>query len=258
MGTYTTEGIVLRTRPVGEADNIITLFTVSEGKIGVSARGARRGRSRLLAATQPFTHTRSMLWRGRGLDSLSQAEIIQSFRSLREDLPRLAHASYAVELLEALVPERDPNPELFGLLLATLTYLSQADGDVKTLAKATNVFELRLLSILGYEPQLERCVVCGCEAGVSLRFSYALSGVVCPLCFERDLSAEPINRGTVAIMRQLLILPWERLSILQPGVHVDELQRVMRNLVDLRVESRLKSLEFLRLVQGGEAGSGGT
>ncbi|MGE5508122.1 MAG: DNA repair protein RecO [Chitinophagales bacterium] len=249
MALYTTDAIVLRARPLGEADVLLTLLTQEEGKVSVVARGARRGRSRLLSATQPFTESRVMVWRGRGLDNLSQSEPLNAFRGLQQDLGRLAGASYAAELLDHFVGEREPNPDLYALFHEVLTYLSRAEGPA-ALVKGVNVFELRLMRILGYEPEVGRCAACGAELGAQVRFSLGLGGALCPLCFVRDPAARPVSPGALAVLRRLSETPWERLHVIDLGTQRREVVRLLRGFIDFRREGPLKAREFFDLVCG--------
>ena len=118
---YRAEGIVLRRIAVGEADRIVTLFTREHGKIQVIAKGSRRLLSRFAGATEPFVHLRTLLAVGQNLDVLTQAEVQNAFPRLRDDLARLGYAAYFVELVDASVAERQPQPEIWDLLLAALT-----------------------------------------------------------------------------------------------------------------------------------------
>jgi DNA repair protein RecO (recombination protein O) len=247
MALYAVEALVLRTRPLGEADVVVTLLTWGEGKVEAVARGARRGRSRLLAATQPFTESRLMLWRGRTLDSVSQAEVIQSFRGLQQDLTRLACAAYTAELVDHFLGEREPNPALYTLWREMLTYLNQTEG-LNPLLKGVHVFELRLMRILGYAPELTRCAACGGEMGATSRFSLGLGGVLCSQCFSRDPSAAPVAGGTLATLRRLGETPWERLRVVDCGPWAGEVRSLLWTFIAFRREGTLKTRKFLDLV----------
>lgn len=247
MAQYSTEGIVLRTRPLGEADVLATILTRTEGKVELVARGARRGRSRLLAATQPFTESRLLVWRGRSLDSLSQAEVIQSFRGLQQDLARLACATYCSELLTHFLAEREPNPAAYGLWQEALSYLNGVDGRTRLL-KGVHVFELSLMRMLGYEPEVSRCAACGGELGATVRFSLGLGGALCPLCFVRDPDAGPVTPGALALLARLVATPWGRLHVLELGPLAREVRRIIWAFIDYRREEASKTREFLELV----------
>lgn len=257
MTQYATEAIVLRTRPVGEADVFATLLTRTEGKVEVVARGARRGRSRLLAATQPFTESKVLVWRGRTADSLSQAEVLRSFRGLQQDLDRLACATYTAELLDHFLAEREPNPQLYALWRAGLEYLCGAQGRA-ALLKGVHVFELRLMRILGYEPEVSRCSACGGDLGTASRFSLGLGGALCPQCFSRDPDARPVSAGTLALLERLADTPWDRLHVVEWGSRASELRSLLWAFIDFRREGALKAREFLELVCAEPEGGGGT
>ncbi len=247
MALYSTEAIVLRTRPLGEADVVATLLTREEGKVEAVARGARRGRSRLLAATQPFTESRLMIWRGRSMDSLSQAEVLRSFRGLQQDLTRLACATYTAELVDHFLGEREPNPALYALWREALAYLNRTEGRTPLL-KGVHVFELRLMRILGYEPEIARCVACGGELGAASRFSPGLGGALCPQCLFRDPGAVPVSAGTLALLAHLEETPWERLRMVEFGPWASELRSLLWAFIAFRGEGTLKTREFLDLV----------
>src|SRR5579862_3611183 len=99
MPTYTADSLVLHRLNLGENDRILTLYTREHGKLSAVAKGARRATSRLVGATELFTQARVLLATGRSLDILTQCEIRASFPALRNDLERLARATYLCELL---------------------------------------------------------------------------------------------------------------------------------------------------------------
>ena len=156
----TTRGLVLREAKYKESDKILTILTAEEGKITAKARGVARTRSKLSAATQLYGYSEFTLFGNRGMWTVNEAESIEAFRPLREDIKRLALAGYICELLEAVSDEDCPEPEMLQLGLNSLYALANklATRDV---VKA--VFELRLMCIAGYRPELEACAACGRE-----------------------------------------------------------------------------------------------
>src|SRR5215472_14024187 len=89
--TYRTEAIVLRRKDIGEADRILTLFTPQLGKVRAVAKGIRKPRSRKAGHLELFTCTRLLLAVGRDLDIITQAEGLEPYRPLRDDLLRGAY-----------------------------------------------------------------------------------------------------------------------------------------------------------------------
>ncbi|MCL6580917.1 MAG: DNA repair protein RecO [Firmicutes bacterium] len=161
MSGYKAEGIVLRARDFGEADRVVTILDRDQGKLEAVAKGARRAQSRLRGPCQPFTRGSFLLWHGRTLDGISQAETLEPFTALREDLVRLAAASYMAELTDDLVRERDPAPEIHDLLLESFRWLEAGPATPAEVSLILRAFELRLLTFGGFAPVLEACAVCG-------------------------------------------------------------------------------------------------
>ena len=154
------EGIVLRETETKEADKILTVLTRAEGKLSVIARGARRKNSRIAAASQLLVYSEMTLFQRGNWDILDEASTIELFPGVRQDLELLALGSYFAEMTEALTEEDVPAPETLPLLLNALFALGTLK---KPPLQVKSAFELRLLSLSGYEPMLEGCAVCGEE-----------------------------------------------------------------------------------------------
>ena len=242
--TWKTEGIVLRVRNLGEADRIVTLYTKERGKLNVVARGARRIRNRLLSPTQVFTHGRYLIFPGKGLHNLSQADIINSGQNLRDDLEKFAYASYITELLDSSTAEEDPSLEVFALLAGTLSL-----GEKGRLQLAARAFEIRLMRALGYEPELYSCLNCRESLQGNVFFTEE-GGVLCHRCKGEVPDAMSLTNGTWELMKKLLEWEFSKLTVLPPAANnEEELRRVMRKYLDYRLEYPLKSLDFLETLQ---------
>jgi len=246
LALYNVEGIVIRVRNFQEADKIVVLLTREEGKVEAVARGARRPRNRLAAATQLFSQVRAQLFTGRNLDTLSQVEIVESFRQLREDLVRMAYATYACELMDALLPERQRQKAAYLLLLTSLHLFNAPELPPEPLLRA---YELKLLSMLGFRPSLTACVGCGTEAvqqNGSVRFSPVLGGVLCPACSAEGEGAIRLSLGALESMKRLLDGDIRRAHVVRLGGEVGgEIDRALTAYILARTERPLKSKEFL-------------
>lgn len=211
MALYKTEAIVLKAEDFGEAHRLVTLLTPGRGLVRALAKGARRPTSRLAGVLMPFTHARLLLWQGRSLDGVSQAEVQQGFRPLREDLRRMAGAIYVCELAGELVPEMEESREVFRLLLAGLGLLAAgARCDV-----VLRYCELHFLWLAGFGPRFDRCAACDAPLLVELPtesqcyFSPAAGGCLCPACLGRAGDAGAggglwLGGGAVGAARGLL------------------------------------------------------
>ncbi len=245
--TYRTRAIVLKRRDQGEADRVLTVFTPSMGKRTLMARGVRKPASRKAGHLEPFTHVSLLLARGRAWDIITQAEMVTSFQGLREDLDRTAHAYYVVELVDAFTQEEDSHPQLFDLLLHSLAYLETTPHCPLT----ARWFELRLLRLTGYQPQLFHCVECGDEIQpVTNYFSLEKGGVLCPKHGEGMRGAEPIAMDTLKVLRYLQSQPYAVISPLSlSSTRLRQVERVLAEHIRYVLERKLKSPKFIRMLQ---------
>lgn len=156
----TTNALVLREVRYKEADRILTLLTSTEGKISVKARGALRKGSRMAAATQQLTYSELTLFGNRGKWTVNEAVIKEPFTGLRGDMENFALGCYFAQCLESLSVEEQPDPALLQLGLNSLYALSNNMYSPEHIKAA---FELRLMCIAGYEPELKNCPVCAEE-----------------------------------------------------------------------------------------------
>ncbi len=195
---YQVEGLVIRNAAVGERDRVVTLFTQNEGKLSFVARGARRPGSSLGPSVQVLTRGRFQCVRRRGLDLITQAATIDSYRKIKDDLWCMSCGLYLAELIDASTVEGASNRTLYDLLIETLNVTNCGACSDMVLRS----FELRLLQHLGFCPSLHKCVNCG----VVLRpvvnsLSAALGGVICPDCLPSCRDAMPLSVDALKVLR---------------------------------------------------------
>jgi DNA repair protein RecO (recombination protein O) len=248
---YRTDAVILRRHDVGEADRLLTLYTPHKGKLRVIAKGARKPSSRKAGHLELFMHSSLLIARGQNLDLITQAETIHGYRALRENLERLTQAHYVAELLDQLSTEGQENKLAYDLLVATLERLC----DTHDLMLTTRIYELRLLALEGYQPQLFRCLGCGeTIQPVENYFDPSQGGVLCPRCGaglsigrDRWRLVRPVSVNTLKVLRYLQTHSYEqgiRLR-LKPSTHQD-LEALMLHYITYVLERNLKSVEFLQ------------
>ena len=197
MPLYKEQGIVLRTMRLGEADRIVTVLTQGTGKIRAVAKGIRKTRSKFGARLDPFTHVDLLLYKGRELDIVTQAEIITSFRELRADYNRFTAGEMILEAADRVIEDREPNTRMFMLLLTSLRRLIDPTSDAGAVADS---FLLRMTSLAGFRPALNACAECG-RTEVE-RFSIQQGGMVCDE--HRVGGTIRVSEGTVPYLTALL------------------------------------------------------
>lgn len=240
---YRAEAIVLRGSDYGEADRILTLLTHQHGKLRAIAKGVRRPVSRQAGHLELFNHVDLLLAVGRELDVVTQSQVRHPFRGLREHLERTSHAYYLAELVDRLVEERTPAPDVFELTLAGLATLERG-GDLRlTLTQ----FQLAVLAAAGFGPELFQCVACHQELRPEVNaFSVASGGVLCPGCARQEPAAYPLSLGAFKLLRNLRRMDLAAAASLRiPEAVSRESGRVVRAYVERVLEQRLRSAEFL-------------
>ena len=244
---YKVTAIVLRQRRLGDADKIVTVYSAERGKLDLVAKGLRKTRSRLAGHVEPLTHATFLLAKGRNLDVLTQAETVEPFQHLRDDLDRLSLALYCAELLDKFTEPHEEQFALFRLLLDTLRRLErEPDADTPV-----RFYEMALLNALGYRPELEECVRCRRPlAPVANYWSAAAGGVLCPGCRIEEPAMRPLSLNALKMLRLLLHGRWEHVArVSVDRALADELERAMREYVRWVLERDVRSVAFIDAVR---------
>ncbi|MBO0959464.1 DNA repair protein RecO [Neobacillus sp. MM2021_6] len=235
------EGIVIRTTDYGETNKIVTLYTREWGKVGVMARGAKKSNSRLSSITQLFTHGYFLVNRGSGLGSMQQGEIVSSLRSIGEDIFLTAYASYIVELTDKCTDEKKPNPFLFELLFQTLHFMNEGyEPDI-----LMNIYEMKMLNVMGMYPVLNQCSVCGSTDG-HFSFSIRENGFICHRCLSKDPYHFKISPAAVKLLRLFYYFDLSRLGKISVKEETKaELKKVITAYYEEYSGLHLKTKKFL-------------
>ena len=252
-----TEAVVLRYRRLGEADRIVTLLTPGRGKVDAVAKGVLRARSKLAGHLEPATHVEVVLAHGRNLDIVTQAQTVEGFVTLHDDLERLSSAMYLVELADRFTVEQPAGSEgraVYELLLASLLRLARGDG----LQLVTRTFELALLEITGFRPEWHVCIGCGQPVEpADVRWSAIGGGIVCIDCRAAHPEASPLDPTALKVLRAFQAGPYEQAARvrLTPPL-ASEIERVMYELMQSVAERELKSQQFVTAARrAGAAGA---
>lgn len=187
---YATEAIVLSRQEYGEADRIFVIYTPARGRMSIIAKGIRRPKSRFGSSLDFFSRVSVDLARGRDLDVVTGVTAIDTHERLRTDTASYGYAAYFAELTRHLTQDRQENRPLYNLLVSSLALV---DEGVDPWPVARH-FELGILTMLGYRPELFRCVNCSRDLeAVTNAFSARLGGMLCPACRLVDPAAMPMS-----------------------------------------------------------------
>ena len=239
MALYREQGVVLRTWRLGEADRIVALMTQGEGKVRAVVKGVRKTRSRFGGRLEPFSHVDLSLYRGRGdLDIVTQAEVLNPFRALREDYDRVVAGSAMLEAVDQVAQEREAAVRIYLLLVRALRALDAAPRDPSVVLDA---FLLKLMAVEGYRPVLGECAGCGAQ-GPLRAFSIVRGGALCERC--RSGQESLLDRGTVPLLAALLAADLDRVAGAgggPPPTPRREAGTLVRGFVEYHLDRRLRS-----------------
>jgi DNA repair protein RecO (recombination protein O) len=233
---YRDQGVVLRTYKLGEADRIAVLVTQGHGKVRAVVKGVRKTKSRFGSRLEPMSHVAVLMYQGRGeLEVVNQAETLDHFRAVREDLDRFSKASSMLEVVDQVAQEREAAPALYRMLVGALRALAARDAPLLMPA-----FFWKLLALEGLEPVLDRCATCGAEDDL-VAFDVNEGGVLCRSCRQ----GVPISPEALALMRR--ILGGDLAGVLgEPaGPATHEVEHLAGRTVEHHLERRLRSLRLL-------------
>ncbi|MCC6499692.1 MAG: DNA repair protein RecO [Anaerolineales bacterium] len=242
------DAVVLRHSDYGEADRLLTLYTRQRGKMRVIAKGARKIASRKAGHIEPFTHVKLQLATGRDMFLLTQADTVDAYLPLRDDLLLTGHAAYALELLDRFTYEDETeNPTLFRLLTETLTRLASR-ADVWLVLR---FYEMRLLDQLGFRPQLFECVNCGREIKPEDQFfSFSAGGVICPRCGQGLKHLHSISVEALKYLRHFQRSGYAEASRARPDLDVQrETESLMQGYFTYLLERELNTPGFLKKIK---------
>lgn len=228
MPLLKTPAVVLKSRKWGDADRIVTFFTLRYGKVRGVARGARRMKSRFGSALEPFVHCDLVLFEKPGdtLYRVSQTDIRHAFLSIRTSLEAITGAARLANLAGAVTADGDAVPRVFQALLEGLRAIEDSGDPTLTAA----LYELEILRFAGYLPHLDRCN--GCQErtnGGAWFFSPRAGGTVCSACVRREpVRCPAVSPACLAFFRQALRMELSRLPRLKPTAAVrNELYEVI-------------------------------
>lgn len=237
-----TDGIIIKETPAKENDKFITALTRHQGLVNAYARGTRRIKNRNATGSGLLCYSDLTFFKSKDTYQLDEASAKEVFFDLRSDIVRLSLAQYFCELALCLAPEGCEAEEFLRLMLNALHYLCKGSRP-ENVIKA--VYELRLLCLAGYMPDLTACSVCNKDEDDILYFDTRGGVLYCPGCRPQGGGLIPINRTILAAMRHIAYSEFDRLfRFTLPEVTAKELTRVTERFLLHQVERGFNTLDF--------------
>ena len=224
---YQVEAVIIKKTKLGEADIILTLYTSRMGKIQGFAKSLRKPKSKMAGHLELLTHSQVSLARGRNLDTVTGSQTIDGFLPLKSDLELTSYALYVTEVVGQFTADHIENQPLYQLLVDTLHQLC-LENDRELVLR---YFELHLLNLVGYRPQLGQCVSCHSALKPQTNyFSSRAGGVLCPECRETQTLTYALSVDALKVLRWLQSNSYEALGRLKIKPALSrEMEMVMRD-----------------------------
>jgi len=248
-----TEAIIISHMNLGEADKLVTFFSLDRGMLKGVAKNARKSFKRFGAGLESFTYCRLHLYERehQELVRIESTDIIEQHRSIGADLGRAAAGAVMLEMVREMSPLGERNAATFLLLSHTLHLLDEGVADTAFLLR---IFEIKFLSLLGYQPKLDQCLSCGGQTKGEIIFLGMKGGILCPDCLVS--SGDPqvrLSAGAVGFYYQALRMDMDKVCRLKPSMSiVQELDQAFSSHLFHILGKTLKSREFLRTVRSTE------
>ena len=244
----TSDGVVVRQRNIGERDRLITVLTRDQGMITAYANGARAPRSPLASSTELLTYSNFVLFEYKGRVTVDAASAEQVFFGIRQDVELLALGAYLAQLCAEVLPEGEQDPQCLRLLLNSLYLLNEKK---RTPDFIKPVFELRLLALSGFMPDLVACRGCGCYEHEAMYFLPQQGELCCGDCLaEGETGALPRAPGVLAAMRYILYSDFEKLFAFSlPDQGLRQLSAVSQTYLLTQLEREFPALTFYQSVR---------
>lgn len=248
--SFRVDAVVIRHSDYGEADRLLTLFTRQRGKMRVIAKGARKIASRKAGHIEPFTQVKLQLAKGKDMFLVTQADTVDAYLPLRDDLILTGHAAYVLELLDRFSYEDETEyPSTFRLLTETLARLASTPDTATWLI--IRYYEMRLLDHVGFRPQLFECANCGRAIQPEDQFfSFSAGGVICPRCGKGLPHLHSISVETLKYLRHFQRSSYAEATRARPSPEVrQEAESLMQGYFTYLLERELNTPGFLRKIR---------
>jgi len=244
MPIHKTEAIVITKRDFRETSLIVDFFTRDFGKMSGLLKGIRTTPKKFASSLEPFSLNEIIFYekRNSSLHLISQADSRNNFDAIRLSLSKIGIASFMMELVAAVMAVEDKNEEVFNLTLTCIQELAATNNPDKIMT----IFKIKMLALSGFKPHFDSCISCGDRILGQSKFSMSLGGLLCPSCFQKDMSSRLIFRGTVATI--LHIEKNDFRNNLNLGLNPDikkELDIILNAFINFHLERELKSQKVL-------------
>lgn len=256
MANYTTQAINLKSYNLAESDKIMVMYSRDHGIIRCVAKGIKKPTSKLSGRMETLNANKLFLAKGKKLDIICQAELVDGFKEIRKDITKLTYAIYCAELINTFGLENDSNSaQIYDIFFETLKNISLSSSSEDTLWTVIR-FKLRLMHQLGYAVELNNCVKCNEQIqGNYFFFSAESGGVVCRTCRNEMYQTSDLDSNIVRILKDAMTSDFSEVSfdnkdILDDKIAINQLTldysfKLLKEYISTRSDKKLKTPELI-------------
>lgn len=238
-----TDGLILKEQNIGEKDKLVTVLTRHNGLVRAFVRGAKSVKNRKNSSTGMFCFSKLSLYKTKDTYIIDEAEPIELFFELRNDLEKLALAQYFSELIITLVQEDEPSEEYLRLMLNSLHFLAKNKLPTEQVKAIT---ELRIMCIAGFMPNIIACDRCGEYETETMYFDVEDGLLYCENCVPSDMLFQ-LDIGLVKALRHIAFSDFEKIySFRMEEFALPDLSYLTEKYLLSKLQRNFKTLEFFK------------
>lgn len=245
MSFLTVRGLVIRSVLYKESDRIVSILTKEKGVVSARASGAAKSTSPFSYSTQPMMLCDFVLAKTRDYYYLRDAEVIEPFQTVQEDIERLTAAAHLLEITSDICVDQESCRSVYPLLLHALYALTKKEKDYRL---TVSVFEWKIPDLLGFSADLG---ICSCGENNSAQYG-AFSFTHCRLfcrksaCLNKAGSYQLMSPGCVDALVYIYSQPAEKLFSFSVSAKVlDEMSRISRRYLSEHLEKKYTRMDLL-------------
>lgn len=246
MANYTTQAINLKSYNLGETDKIMVMYSRDHGMIRCVAKGVKKTTSKLGGRMQSLNANKLFVAKGKKLDIICQAELIDSFKETRQDISKLTYAIYCTELINIFGLENDTNSsQIYDTLFETLKNISLSSNNQDILWTVIR-FKLKLMNHLGYAVELNNCVKCNDQIRENpFFFSAESGGIICKNCKSEISQTQSLDFNTLRILKDAMDSDFPEISSETGDKTLDYSFKLLKEYISIRSHKKLKTPELI-------------
>lgn len=241
-----TDGLILKEQNIGEKDKLVTVLTRHNGLVRAFVRGAKSFKNRKNSATGMFCYSKLSLYKSKDSYIIDEAEPLETFFGLRDDLDKISLAQYFSELAISLVQEEEPAEEYLRLILNSLHFLSKGTMPNEQVKAIT---ELRMMCIAGFMPNLIACERCGEYETNTMYFDVEDGVLYCENCISSQ-ALFSLDIGLVKALRHIAFSDFEKIySFKMEDYAIPDLSYITEKYLLSKLQRNFKTLDFYNSIK---------